>query len=108
MTPKYCQNCGTKSENKTAHFCASCGTPLNGVTSVSTVQTRRPPSRLSRATESDDPDATDIEYVPEINKLEVQIDGDGSSEFPGFSSASSFSINPDGTSSVRKFKPRRL
>ncbi len=109
MTPKYCQNCGTKSESALAKFCASCGTPFAGAVSTSLAQTRKPPSRLSRAAGiDDDPEGTDVDSVPQLSKLEVRIEEDGGSEFAGFSSASSFSFNPDGTPVIRKFKPRRL
>lgn len=109
MTPKYCQNCGTKAESALAKFCASCGTPFAGAVSTSIAQVRKPPARLSRvAGIDDDPEGTDVDSVPQLSKLEVQIDDGGASEFEGFSSASSFSFNPDGTTAFKKFKPRRL
>lgn len=113
MTPKYCQNCGTKAESALAKFCASCGNPLNGLPAAKSVaaQARTMPSRLSRTSQVDDGDddeGTDTDVVPQLSKLDFEISDDGPSEFAGFSAANTFSFNPDGTQSPRKFKPRRL
>lgn len=113
MTPKYCQNCGTKAESALAKFCASCGTSLNGLPAVKSVaaQVRTMPSRLSRSSQvaqDDDEEGTDVDSVPQLSKLDFEISEDGPSEFAGFSAANTFSFNPDGSQSPRKFKPRRL
>lgn len=111
MTPKYCQNCGTKAESAVSKFCASCGTPLNGLASTSVAQVRKMPAKFSRpiqSGENDDDEGTDISEVPQLSNLELEIDDDGPVEFAGYSSASTFVINPDGSQSIRKFKPRKI
>lgn len=114
MTKKYCQNCGTKAESALAKFCASCGTPLNGLPAVKSVapQVRTMPSRLARSSQvvddGYDEEGTDTDVVPQLSKLDFEISEDGPSEIAGFSTANTFCFNQDGTQSPRKFKPRKL
>lgn len=99
MTPKYCQNCGTKSALATAKFCAVCGTPFaGGIKSLSSIH----PSRQL------DEEGSDITHVPQIDKLDCEYAESDVAEYQGFQAGAAFSILPDGMNAPKKFKPRRL
>ncbi len=100
MATKYCPHCGKQQPSALANFCFSCGEPLAGAKKVSAQKT-------VVASEIDE-DGTDVLAVPNIDKLLVEVDSGGSSEFAGFSAGNAFAINPDGTVGQRKFKPRRI
>ena len=76
---KFCSECGTKVEYKFSppKFCFQCGTPMG----VATVNESKPLNRnvkASRKIEAISDDETDAEYVPDISKLEYEIDTFGS------------------------------
>ena len=114
MSPKYCMHCGTKAESPLAKFCASCGESLGSAKKESAASEIKPriPSRFQRGQQSqataDGADFTDVDEIPDIKKLDVSIDNEGSTEFPGFSAGNSFSLNADGSLGQKKFTPRRL
>lgn len=76
---KFCSECGTKVEYKFSppKFCSQCGTPMG----VATVNESKPLNRnvkASRKIEAISDNETDAEYVPDISKLEYEIDTFGS------------------------------
>jgi uncharacterized membrane protein YvbJ len=98
MTPKYCSNCGTKAATPTAKFCASCGTPFVGATSLAA----KPPVRQL------DEEGSDIDYVPQIDSLDATVTNESDGSYSEFQAGASFSILPDGQSSSKIFKQRRI
>lgn len=76
---KFCSECGLKVEYKFSppKFCSSCGSPMG----VATANESKPLNRnvtSSRKIEAISDDETNAEYVPEISKLEYEIDTFGS------------------------------
>lgn len=76
---KFCSECGTKVEYKFSppKFCSQCGAPMG----VATVNESKPLNRnvkASRKIEAISDNETDAEYVPDISKLEYEIDTFGS------------------------------
>ena len=76
---KFCSECGTKVEYKFSppKFCFQCGAPMG----VATVNESKPLNRnvkASRKIEAISDNETDAEYVPDISKLEYEIDTFGS------------------------------
>jgi len=72
---KFCSECGAKAEYKFSppKFCSSCGTPMG----VAAKNESRPLDRnvnASRKIQAIADDETDAEFVPQINKLEYEID----------------------------------
>ena len=65
-------------------FCPSCGISLGGVAASPKVAPQRLPRNAPRSappqnTITDDPDGTDVNYVPHIAKLEYEVDRNYSS-----------------------------
>lgn len=76
MLSTYCQNCGAKNEYrfKKPNFCASCGEPLSS-NQEQAIQNKVKSKLPARKIESSsDEEGTDIYEVPEISKLEYEID----------------------------------
>lgn len=76
---KFCSECGTKVEYNFSppKFCSQCGAPMG----VATVNESKPLNRnvkASRKIEAISDNETDAEYVPDISKLEYEIDTFGS------------------------------
>ena len=76
---KFCSECGTKVEYKFSppKFCSQCGTPM-GVATVNESKPLNRNVRASRKIEAISDNETDAEYVPDISKLEYEIDTFGS------------------------------
>ena len=79
MPSTYCQNCGSKHDYKfeKPNFCTSCGEPFAGASKeAKKLETNPKENRsLGRSIESDfDEDGTEIYEVPQISKLEYEID----------------------------------
>ena len=87
MNTEYCTSCGGRMDYLMSKpkFCPSCGISFeNG--GGQPPPSKRIPSVLSRSSRkpqsqpiTDDPDGTDIEYVPPISQLQYEIEGDYSS-----------------------------
>lgn len=76
---KFCSECGTKVEYKFSppKFCSNCGAPMG----VAHVNESKPIDRnvnSTRKIKAIADDETDAEFVPEISKLEYEIDTFGS------------------------------
>lgn len=73
----YCQECGSKNEYtiKKPNFCASCGHPINSSASSQTegkVYKKEAVKEISQANLDDE--GSDIFHVPQLSKLEYEID----------------------------------
>ena len=76
---KFCSECGVKVEYKFSppKFCSSCGAPM-GVASVNESKPLNRNVRAQRKIEAIGEDQTDAESVPQISKLDYEIDTFGS------------------------------
>jgi ribosomal protein L37E len=84
MLSTYCQHCGSKNEYSSVKpkFCSSCGQPLAGDFNEAKVATKTQPKARSVAHIEDyDADGTDIFEVPQISRLEYDIEVSNSSQF---------------------------
>lgn len=106
MSAVFCSNCGAKHEYAgfAPNFCSKCGTPLNskGVQQSSArVQPVKTVSRTQHDDESED--ESDVEQLPQIDKLDVEISIEGG--FRAFN-LEELSKSPQ-TAQAQKFKPNR-
>ena len=76
---KFCSECGVKVEYKFSppKFCSSCGSPM-GIASTNESKPLNRNVRAQRKIEAIGEDETDAESVPQISKLEYEIDTFGS------------------------------
>ena len=76
---KFCSECGTKAEYKFSppKFCSNCGAPMGG-TKVEKPSTQREGVSRTQKIQAVSDSETDAEYVPDISKLEYEIDTYGS------------------------------
>ena len=75
---KYCSECGTKHEYKFSppKFCSNCGSPMGVAQSEAKPLSRNVETlRKSKALSENE---TDAEFVPDISKLEYEIEDYGS------------------------------
>jgi predicted nucleic acid-binding Zn-ribbon protein len=83
MTIKFCTNCGHKFEYKYSppKFCSNCGEPIGEANNKITAKTldEPMPARTNKKISALNEDETDAEYVPQINKLEFEIEDYGQS-----------------------------
>ena len=72
MAIKFCTDCGKKVEYKFSppKFCSYCGTPI-GIANTNEAST---PRRVSKKIEVLNDNETDAEFVPNISKLEYEIE----------------------------------
>ena len=75
MAIKFCTDCGKKVEYKFSppKFCSDCGNPFN----AAYVNEDSPISRKVKKIETVADDETDAEFVPQISRLEYEIDDFG-------------------------------
>ena len=76
---KFCSECGTKAEYKFSppKFCSNCGASMGGTKVERPTTPSREVSRTNKIQAISDSE-TDAEYVPDISKLEYEIDTYGS------------------------------
>jgi len=79
MLSTYCQHCGSKNEYSSVKpkFCSSCGQMLAGDFNQAraAVPAQQDPDPVSNQSMSiDDPDGTDVYRVPNLRKLEYDIE----------------------------------
>lgn len=114
MATMFCTNCGGKHEYQgfAPNFCSKCGTPMNAKASVQNAQptqhsvAQRAITKRNRTDEIDDPsdDTTDVEELPQIDQLDVDIEIEG-----GFRAFDLASLGQAGnTAQPKKFKSRRV
>jgi hypothetical protein len=75
MATIFCTNCGGKHEYSgfAPNFCSKCGTPINGKS-----QKEAPVKKIAREdVETESEDNTDIDELPDIKKLDVEIEVEG-------------------------------
>ena len=86
MLSTYCQHCGSKNEYSTVKpkFCSSCGQMLAGDYNEAKTSTQSKPSSFARKPiqqEVHDEDGTDVYEVPNISKLEYDVEYEKDSTF---------------------------
>jgi hypothetical protein len=86
MLSTYCQHCGSKNEYSTVKpkFCSHCGQSLNGELDQAKASAQSKPSFFARKPiqqEIHDEDGTDVYEVPNISKLEYDIEFEQDSTF---------------------------
>lgn len=84
MLSTYCQHCGSKHEYRMTkpNFCSSCGQPLAGDFEQARATIKpEPPTRKTAHHEIHDEDGTDIYELPDISKLEYDIEVSNNSNF---------------------------
>ena len=74
MSVKYCKSCGAKNSyiGTEPKFCSHCGEPLNKIVKKITKGSVANSHNVSDAINSDD--TTNIDYVPNISRLQYDID----------------------------------
>jgi len=74
---KYCSECGAKHEYKFSppKFCSNCGSPMGVAQNESKPLNRN--TTASRKSKAVNDDETDAEFVPDISKLEYDIEDYG-------------------------------
>lgn len=107
MAITFCSSCGAKHEyvGFAPNFCSKCGNPFNlKAVQQPTVKAQQKPTAIrSSQVEDDDEDSSDIEELPHIESLDVEIAIEG-----GFKSFSLEELqrNPM-QAQARKFKAKR-
>lgn len=84
MLSTYCQHCGSKNEYSSVKpkFCSSCGQMLAGDFNEARAVTKTVPRKAPVArSENYDEEGTDVYEVPNISKLEYDIEVSNSSTF---------------------------
>ena len=106
MAVTFCTNCGAKYEFNgfAPNFCSKCGTQMNGskAASVPTRNTEKLP--FASRNEVDNEDDTDIDSVPQLDKLDVDIEIEGG--FRTFS-LDEISRSPQ-TAQAKRFAAKRV
>ena len=76
---KYCSECGAKHEYKFSppKFCSNCGAPMGVAQNESKPLNRN--TTASRKSKAINDEETDAEFVPNISKLEYEIEDFGAS-----------------------------
>ena len=112
MPSTYCQSCGSKHDYKIdkPNFCTSCGEPFSGALKGDKqpeATPKRNRSLESRARSDLDEEGTEIYEVPQISKLEYEIDITPSSFSLGslFKNVSPQEENP--TEKKKRGRPRK-
>ena len=77
MATLYCTECGYKNEYSIhpPNFCGGCGVSLGGKPPLK--ESKSSTRRRKRREDDYDPDETDIENLPDISKLDVDITYEG-------------------------------
>lgn len=104
MNSTFCPNCGVKHTYNYSKpkFCSGCGNPLGAVLAQSAKASKTRSIEDDYEEEDFDPENSDADYVPRINKLEVDIES--GSEYSLFSLGSLFGQNDDSAKSSRRRK----
>lgn len=103
MASIFCTSCGAKHEYAgfAPNFCSKCGTQIGGV--ITKQQTTKKPVKQSDYEEPESEDSTNIDEVPDIDELDVEIEIEGG--FRAFN-LEELSKQPN-TAKTKKFIPRR-
>lgn len=107
MAITFCSSCGAKHEyvGFAPNFCSKCGSSFGSkAVQQSTAKVQRKPTAIrSSQVEDDDEDSSDIEELPHIESLDVEISMDGG--FKAFS-LEDLQRNPM-QAQAKKFKAKR-
>ena len=103
MASIFCTSCGAKHEyvGFAPNFCSKCGTQIGGAATKQ--QATKKPVKQSDYEEPESEDSTNIDEVPDIDKLDVEIEIEGG--FRTFN-LEELSKQPN-TAKTKKFIPRR-
>lgn len=103
MASIFCISCGAKHEYAgfAPNFCSKCGTQIGGT--IAKQQVTKKPVKQSDHEEPESEDSTNIDEVPDIDKLDVEIEIEGG--FRTFN-LEELSKQPN-TAKTKKFIPRR-
>ena len=104
MASVFCTNCGGKHEyvGFAPNFCSKCGSPMTG--KVSTQLQKRPArTTSSEDIEDDSEDNTSVDELPDIDKLDVEIEMEG-----GFRAFNLEDLSRNPQAGARKFAPKRV
>lgn len=104
MASIFCTSCGAKHEYSgfAPNFCSKCGSSINGKASVQVSKKTTVPKE-SDVIEDESDDSTNIDELPNINKLDVEIEIEGG--FRAFS-LEELSKQPN-AAKTKKFIPKR-
>lgn len=104
MASVFCTSCGAKHEYAgfAPNFCSKCGNPMNG---KAPAQLQKKPTRAASFDDVEDEseDNTDVDQLPDIDKLDVEIELEGG--FRAFN-LEELSKQPN-TAKTKKFIPKR-
>ncbi len=104
MANVFCTSCGAKHEYAgfAPNFCSKCGNSMNGK-SMPQVQKRPVRAVDSEDEEDESEDNTNIDQVPDIGKLDVEIEMEG-----GFRAFNLEDLSRNPQAGARKFAPKRV
>jgi len=104
MASVFCTNCGAKHEYAgfAPNFCSKCGGSIGGKVSA---QLQKKSNSIARSddVEEESEDNTNIDEVPSISKLDVEIEMDG-----GFRAFNLEDLSRNPQAGARKFAPKRV
>ena len=104
MASVFCTNCGAKHEYSgfAPNFCSKCGSQMNGKVSA---QTQKKANRNvdQEDIEEESEDNTNIDELPNIDKLDVEIEMEG-----GFRNFNLEELSRNPQSGPIKFAPKRV
>lgn len=109
MLSTYCQHCGNKNEYSTVKpkFCSSCGQALAGDYNEAKTNTQSKPSFFAKKPiqrEIHDEDGTDVYEVPDISRLEYDVEY---MEDSSFSLGSIMPKNMDTAKPKKRGRPKK-
>lgn len=104
MASVFCTNCGAKHEYAgfAPNFCSKCGTSMNGKASAP-VQKKPTAPTSSEDIEDESDDNTDVEQIPNLKKIDVEIEMEG-----GFRAFNLEDLSRNPQIGARKFAPKRV
>lgn len=111
MLSTYCQHCGSKNEYSSVKpkFCSSCGQMLAGDFNEARTNTKTVSKKVNTVkSENYDEEGSDIYEVPNISKLEYDIEVSSGSTFTlGSIMPKDGTLNSESTPKKRRGRPRK-
>jgi hypothetical protein len=104
MASVFCTNCGGKHEYSgfAPNFCSKCGNSMNGKAS-SQLQKKPVKTASSEDMEDESEDNTNVDELPDIKELDVEIEMEG-----GFRAFNLEDLSRNPQAGARKFAPKRV
>jgi hypothetical protein len=105
MALMFCSNCGSKHEYAgfAPNFCSKCGSSMSGKIAQS-VAKKQPQARAVEVEEDEDDEHSNVEEVPQLDKLDLEVEIEGS--FRAFN-LDDLTRNPQ-NASAKKFASKRV